>query len=96
MIYTKEMNKDYTILMPQMSPIHFDLLKAALRYSGYKVDLLGGNDDHEVDLGLKYVTMMLVILHLLLLSDNGCSKSGKYDLKKLQYSLPNRWWLSCN
>ena len=28
-IYTKEMNKDYTILIPQMAPIHFELIESA-------------------------------------------------------------------
>ena len=30
MPFTKEMKKDYTILMPQMAPIHFELLEAAV------------------------------------------------------------------
>jgi len=28
--FTKEMKKDYTILIPQMAPIHFELLEAAV------------------------------------------------------------------
>ena len=39
-IFTKEMRKDYTILMPQMAPIHFELLEAAVRSSGYHIELL--------------------------------------------------------
>ena len=83
-VYTKEMNKDYTILMPQMSPIHFDLLQAALRYSGYNVDLLGGNDDHEVDLGLKYVHNDACYPSLIVVGQiMDALKSGKYDLNKV-------------
>ncbi len=39
-IFTKEMRKDYTILIPQMAPIHFELLESAVRSSGYHVELL--------------------------------------------------------
>lgn len=33
-IFTKEMRKDYTILMPQMAPIHFEFLESAMKNSG--------------------------------------------------------------
>ncbi len=39
--YTKEMNDaGYTILCPQMAPIHFDLVKEVLRSAGYNLELL--------------------------------------------------------
>ena len=38
--FTKEMRKDYTILCPQMSPIHFELLETAFRASGYNIEVL--------------------------------------------------------
>ena len=34
------MKKDYTILCPQLAPIHFDLLEVALQSLGYKIKLL--------------------------------------------------------
>mgnify|MGYP000479570121 CR=1 FL=1 len=34
-VFTKEMRKNYTILCPQMSPIHFELLEPAFNASGY-------------------------------------------------------------
>ena len=34
-VFTEEMRKDYTILVPQMSPIHFDILEPALASCGY-------------------------------------------------------------
>ena len=34
------MNKEYTILIPQMAPIHFELIEAAAKASGYRVELL--------------------------------------------------------
>ncbi len=53
--FTKEMKKDYTILCPQMSPIHFELLEPAFRASGYKISVLPNDNKHSVDVGLKYV-----------------------------------------
>ena len=49
------MRKDYTILIPQMAPIHFELLEAAVQESGYKVELLRECTQHTVETGLKYV-----------------------------------------
>ena len=96
-LFTEEMKKDYTILMPQMSPIHFGMLKAALNYSGYNVDLLGsGNDSHEVDLGLKYVHNDACYPSIIVVGQiMEALKSGKYDLNKVAVS-HNQWWMSCN
>ena len=49
------MKKDYTILIPQMAPIHFELLETAVAASGYKVELLRECTQHTVETGLKYV-----------------------------------------
>ena len=38
--FTKEMKNDYTILVPQMSPVHFEMFEAVLKSEGYKVKLL--------------------------------------------------------
>ena len=49
------MRKDYTILCPQMSPIHFELLQPAFQASGYHMVVLGNNGKSAVDMGLRYV-----------------------------------------
>ena len=49
------MKKDYTILIPQMSPIHFDLIEVAVQYAGYNAVLLKECTNHTVETGLKYV-----------------------------------------
>ncbi len=49
------MRKNYTILCPQMSPIHFDLLEPAFHASGYNVEVLPNDNKQAVDVGLKYV-----------------------------------------
>ncbi len=53
--FTRKMREDYTILMPQMSPVHLELLEAAIQCFGYKVKLLPKTDSRAVEEGLKYV-----------------------------------------
>ena len=54
--YTKEMQKEkYTILAPQMSPIHFDILEPVFSKHGYKVDILKNDNRAAIDIGLQYV-----------------------------------------
>ncbi len=47
--------KDYTILAPQMSPFHFELIQEAVRSEGYKIKILPEVDKGAIDYGLKYV-----------------------------------------
>ena len=49
------MRKNYTILFPQMAPIHFELLETAVRACGYNLELLRDCTQHTVETGLKYV-----------------------------------------
>ncbi len=83
-VFTKEMRKDYTILCPQMSPIHFSILQPAFNAAGYNLEVLPNDNKEAVDVGLKYVnndacypSLMVVgqIMQALL--------SGKYDLNKV-------------
>jgi predicted CoA-substrate-specific enzyme activase len=54
--FTKQMQKDgYTILAPQMSPIHFSLLKAVFTSGGYNFELLEHASRDDVESGLKFV-----------------------------------------
>ena len=48
------MRKDYTILVPQMSPIHFEILEPALVSCGYNLEVLPSTPEC-LDYGLKYV-----------------------------------------
>ena len=54
-VFTEEMRKDYTILCPQMSPIHFNILEPAFNSEGYHLEILGNDNKDAVDVGLKYV-----------------------------------------
>ena len=84
LLFTEEMKKEYTLLMPQMLPVHFTMLKKVFELEGYKVDMLTTNHRGIVDEGLKYVhndtcyPALLVIGQLL-----DAVKSGKYDPHKL-------------
>ena len=83
-IFTKDMRKDYTILIPQMAPIHFELLESAVKSSGYKVHLLRECTPHTVETGLKYVNNDACYPSILtigqLLEE---VESGEYDTNKL-------------
>ena len=82
-IFTKEMRKDYTILCPQMAPIHFELLESAMRASGYKLELLRECSQNTVETGLKYVNNDACYPSILVTGQMiEALESGKYDLNK--------------
>ena len=54
--FTEGMRQDgYTILAPQMSPIHFDLLEPVFRSHGYNMVVLSNDNRGAIDTGLRYV-----------------------------------------
>ena len=83
--FTKQMYKEgYTILAPQMSPIHFDLLEPIFHKHGYNIVLLDNDNREAIDTGLKFVnndacfpsiTVVGQIMQAVL--------SGKYDTDRL-------------
>ncbi len=82
-IFTKDMRKDYTILIPQMAPIHFDLIESAMASSGYRVELLRECTPHTVETGLKYVNNDACYPSILTTGQMiEALESGKYDLNK--------------
>lgn len=82
--FTKEMKRDYTILVPTMLPIHFKLISNVLVSYGYKVDFLEQVDGDIKESGLKYVhndtcyPALLVIGQLI-----NAINSGRYDKHKV-------------
>ena len=81
--FTEEMRKDYTILCPQMSPIHFDLLGPAFEACGYHLEVLENDDRRAVDMGLKYVNNDACYPSLMVVGQfMEALESGKYDLNK--------------
>lgn len=81
--FTKEMKKDYKILVPQMAPIHFKLLESALRAEGYNVEVLNKCTLDTVETGLKYVNNDACYPSILTTGQMiEALKSGKYDVNK--------------
>ena len=80
-IFTKKMKKDYTLLCPQMSPIHFDLIEPAIRAFGYKIEVLKNDSKKAVDVGLQYVNNDACYPSLIVIGQiMDALLSGKYDL----------------
>ena len=81
-VFTKEMLKDnYTILAPQMSPIHFQFLEPALRSTGLNIVILPNDNKKAVDVGLKYVNNDACYPSLMVVGQfMDALLSGKYDL----------------
>ena len=83
-IFTEEMRKTYTILCPQMSPIHFDVIEPAFRSAGYKLEVLPDSDRAAIDMGLKYVNNDACYPSLVVVGQIMTAVlSGKYDTNKL-------------
>ena len=83
-IFTEEMRKDYTILCPQMSPIHFSLLEPVLQKAGYKLEVLKNDNKNAINIGLKYVNNDACYPSLLVVGQiMEAVLSGKYDTDKL-------------
>ena len=82
-LFTKKMKKDYTLLLPQMLPMHFKILEQILTTCGYRCKLLE-NDDHSViEAGLKYVHNDTCYPALLIIGQFiSALQSGKYDVNK--------------
>lgn len=81
--FTKEMKKNYTILCPQMSPIHFDLLEPAFRTCGFNIEVMNREDRKAVDVGLKFVNNDACYPSLIVVGQiMDALLSGKYDLDR--------------
>ena len=82
-IFTKEMKKDYTILLPLMIPVHFEFIEAAVNACGYHAVLLRECTEHTVETGLKYVNNDACYPSILTTGQFiEALQSGKYDVNK--------------
>ena len=81
--FTAEMRENYTILAPQMSPIHFDLLEPALKSCGYNIKIFNNDNRKAVDIGLKYVNNDACYPSLIVIGQIMEELlSGNYDLNR--------------
>ncbi len=84
LLFTKEMKEEYTILMPQMLPVHFGMFRQLLLLEGYKVDQLNNEGRNVVDEGLKYVHNDTCYPALLVIGQfMDAIKNGGYDPHKV-------------
>ncbi len=82
-VFTREMKKDYTILVPDMLPWHFDLLVHVMRQEGYKVEVLHNDSRAVIDEGLKHVHNDACFPALCVIGQYvNALKTGEYDLDK--------------
>ena len=82
--FTEEMRKDYTILCPQMSPIHFDLLEPVFRAEGYNLVVLPNDNKQSINVGLRFVNNDACYPSLMVVGQiMDAILSGKYDTDKL-------------
>lgn len=82
--FTKKMKDDYTILAPQMAPIHFNFLEKAFQSENYNLKILKDVNEEIIEEGLKYVNNdscypSIIVVGQLMKAIN----SGNYDTNKL-------------
>ena len=83
-VFTDAMKKDYTILIPNMLPVHFKLIGKVMRNYGYNVELLETAGRPIADAGLKSVHNDTCYPALLVIGQFiDAIESGKYDKNKL-------------
>ena len=82
--FTKEMKEEgYTILIPQMIPIHFELIESAVKQLGYNVKLLRTCTEKTVETGLRYVNNDACYPSILTTGQFiEALQSGEYDVNK--------------
>ena len=83
-LFTKDMKKEgYTILCPQMSPLHFELIEPAIRSEGYNLVVLDNDNRSAIDTGLQYVNNDSCYPSIIVVGQvMEALLSGKYDLEK--------------
>ncbi len=82
--FTKDMKEEgYTILAPQMAPIHFDLIAPIFRNHGYNLVVLPSDDPKAVEAGLKYVNNDICYPSILVTGQiMEAALSGEYDMDR--------------
>ena len=80
----KMKREKYTILIPEMAPLHFRLIKPILARDGYNTDLMGYEGPEVLKKGLQYVHNDICYPCLLITGQMlTAMESGKYDPNKV-------------
>ena len=84
LLFTQEMKKEYTILVPNMLPIHFGIMRHIFENEGYHMELLDNDGERVKSLGLKYTHNDICYPALLVTGQFlDALTSGKYDPHKV-------------
>ena len=87
-IFTPEMKKTHTVLVPGMLTIHFRLFPAIFETGGYHVEVLYNEGDEVVEEGLSHVHNDTCYPALLVIGQMiAALKSGKYDLNRVALAI---------
>ena len=83
--FTKQMRRNgYTIIAPQMSPIHFDIIEPIFHKHGFNIDVLKNDNRNAIDTGLKYVNNDACFPSITVVGQiMDAVLSGKYNTDKL-------------
>lgn len=82
-VFTKEMKKNYTILVPNMLLIHFKVLDKVLKDNGFNIEFLEDDVDEIIDEGLRNANNDICYPAMIVIGQFiSALKSGKYDLDK--------------
>lgn len=82
-VFTEAMKEEYTILSPQMAPIHFELIEEAARQEGYRLEVLPDVEMGVVEEGLKHVHNDACYPSIIVVGQiMAALKSGRYNLNK--------------
>ena len=83
-VFTKQMKRDYTILVPTMLPMHFEIISRVLNKYGYKTEILKNSDESIKQNGLKYVHNDTCYPALIVIGQFiDALQSGKWDTHKV-------------
>ncbi len=86
--FTKEMKKDYTILIPNMLPLHFRMVAKILETYGLHLEILDTRGPEIGELGLKYVHNDTCYPAILCIGQfMEALQSGRYDPHKVALML---------
>ncbi len=83
-LFTKQMKKSYTLLFPQMAPIHFNMFAKVFNHYGYKAELLETTGPEIAQTGLKYIQNDMCYPAILSCGQMiAAVQSGKYDVHRV-------------
>lgn len=79
-------DENYTILAPQMLPIHFDIIEPVFHKYGYNLEILKNDNRKAIDVGLKYVNNDACFPSITIVGQfMEAVTSGRYDTDKARH-----------